>query len=579
MNRRTLPLAAALIALLAAAPSALQDSSPPSFGQAKSMFTAAQTTNDWAPVEDAFRWITNGNTNLPPRKIADAWFCLGYALHQQGETEEALPCFETSAATSWASREFAMYNAACAHALLGNPDPAFAWLAKARSAGFFASKNNESLLQTDPELENLRSDPRWDVFSGNAPAGPFLEYSAVPVHEWIGETAGDQFGWEGKNVGDCNGDGIDDALISAPYFGEGNTNRGKVYLYSGKTGDLLFSRVGQPGELYGYGISGGGDVNGDGRPDLIVGAPQPNGGAGRVEVLSGTDGQVLLELQGAGEGDNFGDTNWCVGDWNDDGYADVLVGSTGFDGAGDESGRAQLFSGRDGSLLLTLDGESGSDNFGSAVSGRVRGDEKLLVIGAMNAGQKKNGRVYIYSGNDAKLVATLKPDGSAINYGQYFTSIVGDVDNDGHLDVFSSDFNDSGFGQGAGRFYVHSGVDGKRIKMVPGKGGEGLGISNAHCGDVNGDGHDDLIVGAYTNSDAGYRAGKAYLYSGKDFTVLREFTGSSKGDSFGSDATAIGDVNGDGAIDFLITAAYSNDAGGKTGRAYVVSGAAGPAGL
>ncbi len=79
----------------------------------------------------------------------------------------------------------------------------------------------------------------------------------------------------------------------------------------------------------------------------------------------------------------------------------------------------------------------------------------------------------------------------------------------------------------------------------------------ATAGDVDGDGHDDLIVGAWQHGSAAISEGRAYLYSGKDGSLLKTYTCRIPGDTFGFDAVAMGDIDGDGTINFLITSAWS----------------------
>ena len=101
---------------------------------------------------------------------------------------------------------------------------------------------------------------------------------------------------------------------------------------------------------------------------------------------------------------------------------------------------------------------------------------------------------------------------------------------------------------------------------------EGFGIGRGAAGDVDNDGHGDLVIGAYTHSSAAPLAGRTYLFSGKTGAVLRTMTSSIAGEGSGYDAVGIGDVNGDGAIDFLITAATHPEKGANTGRTYVIAG-------
>ncbi len=84
-------------------------------------------------------------------------------------------------------------------------------------------------------------------------------------------------------------------------------------------------------------------------------------------------------------------------------------------------------------------------------------------------------------------------------------------------DIYASDFTNTAKGPATGRVYVHSGADGRRLLTLTGEGaGEGFGIGPAAAGDVDGDGFDDLIVGAWQYAGAAVSGGRAYLYSGKD---------------------------------------------------------------
>ena len=121
---------------------------------------------------------------------------------------------------------------------------------------------------------------------------------------------------------------------------------------------------------------------------------------------------------------------------------------------------------------------------------------------------------------------------------------------------------------------VHSGADGRELLSISGwVAGEGLGTSPSNAGDVDGDGIGDLVVGAWQNREGTKSGGKVYLYraAGKG-TLLRSWTCRQAGDTFGFDACGIGDVDGDGWIDYLLTSAWSNQRGQKTGRVFIVAG-------
>ncbi len=196
-------------------------------------------------------------------------------------------------------------------------------------------------------------------------------------------------------------------------------------------------------------------------------------------------------------------------------------------------------------------------------------------MGAPNAGAGDLGRVYVYHDLTEKPAFVIDSDPQGAQLGAMFVSAVGDVDGDGVMDVYASDWagaGDAGL-QGAGRVYVHSGADGRRLYTMTGEAaGDGFGIGVADAGDVDGDGHADLVIGAWQNHEAAPSGGKVYLYSGADGSLLRTLTGKVMGETLGFDATGIGDVDGDGVIDLLLTSAWSAVSGAHSGRMYIVAG-------
>ena len=91
-------------------------------------------------------------------------------------------------------------------------------------------------------------------------------------------------------------------------------------------------------------------------------------------------------------------------------------------------------------------------------------------------------------------------------------------------------------------------------------------------GTVNGDGHDDLVVGAWQHGAEAPGAGKVYVISGQNGAELRALVANVAGETFGFDAQGIGDVNGDGKIDLLLTSAWSRVSGARSGRVFIVAG-------
>jgi len=97
-------------------------------------------------------------------------------------------------------------------------------------------------------------------------------------------------------------------------------------------------------------------------------------------------------------------------------------------------------------------------------------------------------------------------------------------------------------------------------------------VGPADAGDVNGDGYDDLAVGAWQYAGAAPSGGKIYVLSGRDGSVLMTVTGNVPGETLGFDSTGLGDVNGDGVPDLLVTSAWSAINGFRSGRVFIISG-------
>ncbi len=392
-------------------------------------------------------------------------------------------------------------------------------------------------------------------------AGTFLE--DVTVLQTF-SSAGGFFGWGIAEIADISDppDGVMDFII--PSLGEST-----VFVYSGADGTLIHTLTKPPADSsngsVGYAIADAGDTNGDGVHDIIVGSPSTSGigtNPGHAYVYSGVNGSILLELSGQAANDAFGYAVGGAGDVNEDGFADLLVGAPGNDASGNASGRAYIFSGMDGSLIRNLDAEAAGDRFGSGTAGTgdIDGDDVGdQIVGAPGAGA--SGRAYVYSGADGSLLFSTDADAGGSTYGQFFVAGVGDVNRDGTRDVYVGDYGANG---GRGKAYVYSGVDGSVIHRFTSLINEGVGPGRG-AGDVNGDGYADLLVGFYTSPIGAANAGKAVLFSGRTGTALRTMTSTTAGEAFGFDAVGVGDTNGDGYIDLLVSAASQN-------RVYLIAG-------
>jgi hypothetical protein len=335
-------------------------------------------------------------------KDAAAWRQLGGALLQTKAYDRAVTALER-AVTLLPTGTVVLYNLGCAYARMGQTDKAIAALERAKATRGL----DMSRAATDPDLTSIRTDPRFHALLPTDAdfAQPFVEPVTI-IREWRGESTGDQFGWIARNIGDVDGDGVADVVTSAPTRQNGGANAGRVYVYSTLTGTLLWTADGQPGDRLGTGIEAAGDVNTDGIPDVVAGAP----GRGEAYVHSGRDGARLHTFKGAGPAEQFGRHVSGAGDLNNDGHADVLVGAPGRGASSADAGRAIIYSGKDGAVLRELAGEGAGDQYGSTVAGDPHGPSGFVIVGAPTAGPKKRGRAYFYRGLLEKPAFVLDAD-------------------------------------------------------------------------------------------------------------------------------------------------------------------------
>jgi len=284
---------------------------------------------------------------------------------------------------------------------------------------------------------------------GLSEAGSAFVFSGADgsqLFRFDGQASGEFLGNSVSGAGDVDGDGFADLIVGASRATtSGLTQAGSAFVFSGADGSQLFRFDGSAvNDLLGEVVSGAGDVDGDGFADLIVGArlADPGGliSAGSAFVFSGADGSQLFRFDGSAVDDQLGGSVSGAGDVDGDGFPDLIVGAEGSDPGGlSVAGSAFVFSGADGSQLFRFDGSAAGDALGRSVSGAgdVDGDGfPDLIVGAIGAdpgGISLAGSAFVFSGADGSQLFRFDGQASGEFLGNS-ESGAGDVNGDGLAD-------------------------------------------------------------------------------------------------------------------------------------------------
>lgn len=383
--------------------------------------------------------------------------------------------------------------------------------------------------------------------------------------------AGDLFGTSVAGVGDVNGDGTPDYIIGLP--GWGPFAAGRATVHSGVDGSVLYNFNGSAvADFMGYSVAGAGDVNDDGAPDFIVAAPYSFLGedvAGAAFVFSGADGSELWEFAGDQEAEHLGLGVGAAGDVDGDGYDDLVTGSPDYDGTlGDATGRVMVFSGFDGGVLLQWESVPGG-NMGESVCGLgdVNGDGYADIAAAAPG----VATVLVIDVHNAAVLHTLSDGQINSNFGHSIAD-AGDIDGDGVDDLVVGATGHVVGGEPRGRVFIYSGADGDLIDSVTGPEAAVLfGGSVSGAGDANGDGTPDIVIGIPKDNRGGDDAGRVEIRDGVTLDVVAAFNAAAPYTSFASAVAGVGDLDGDGLSD-VIVGCPREDADDR-GMVYIYTGA------
>jgi hypothetical protein len=338
--------------------------------------------------------------------------------------------------------------------------------------------------------------------AGGVSRGKAVVYSATGevIYSILGLEDNATLGRSVAGAGDINGDGKPDFLIGEPYASAGGISRGKAYVYSGATGKALFpALVGtEDRALFGWSLAGIGDVNSDGKSDFVIGEPGAAAGGtarGKVHVYSGATGTLLYVIDGNINKGKLGFSVAGIGDVNSDGKPDILVGLPGTDPS-TVIGYARVYSGADGSFVYGF--ATGAGGYGTSVAGAgdIDGDGTSdFIIGSPYSNGYK-GTVHVISGATGSEIHAILGTDPGGTLGESVAG-PGDVDGDGKADILAGAPLAEISGIASGKVSLFSGESGGVLwSHVPDMvGGGDFGACVAAAGDLNGDGKPDYLIG------------------------------------------------------------------------------------
>jgi hypothetical protein len=414
---------------------------------------------------------------------------------------------------------------------------------------------------------------------------------------YLGDAVQARFGSSVAGAGSVNGDEFAAVTNGAWPHADGQANEGRAYVFHGNAQGLELSPAwtyenNLQDSFFGTSVSTAGDVNGDGYDDVIIGAPGYTNGQSRegaAYVFHGssvglqTSPVWIKESNGAHS--NFGQSVSTAGDYNGDGYADVIIGQPRYGVGQTDEGRIYVwlgsFTGLVGNPAFTQESNVAGALLGQSVgtAGDIDGNgfaEAVAGAPGYDVLGIDDGLIIVYEGNPQATLKVAAQISLLVSDSQFGWSVgtAGDTDGNGYAEVLvgSPRTESAALFKGSAWMLGPVARTYESNQMFA-----SMGFSVASAGDVNGDGYDDVIIGSpYYNGGAGMN-GAAFVYLGfaGGISAFPDwlYVSSSANAFFGAAVASAGDVNGDGYGDVVVGAPFhSTGSVVNEGAVYVFHG-------
>jgi hypothetical protein len=379
-----------------------------------------------------------------------------------------------------------------------------------------------------------------------------------------------------------DGDSIPDFVIGAPAAFTGGPTEGKAYVYSGSNGQLIRTLAADASvddvafNRFGYSLANVGDINSDGTPDLLVGAPSIDD-EGFVRFFSGSNGADLGVSRAFDDSTFFGSSVDGIEDVTGDSIPDALVVESSPPSNYQTNLRTYRVSGASShsrSIIPNATSLAGQYSPIVSISDVDADSYDDILVGSASFSGTGPGAFQIFSGDSLSLITSVCVGGGT------FPICTGGGDRIERA-VRLNDINQDGVGDfavgmpsgptGTGEVNIYSGANRALLRTLPNQSlGDQFGFALANMGDLDGDGADDIAVGAIAHASPNQSNGYVRCFSGRSGITLYTINGASSSGQFGNAVANAGDLNGDGVNDIIIGEnLYDPGSQSVTGRVHV----------